>query len=92
MLNHYYCRLGSKSDRKAPQYDLNTPARRTELFSYEQSIFYTIIAAVIALPRTELKAKVVDAPEVLHSTCLPSTRLARRLAGTKACVAYDPAN
>ena len=38
---------------------------RTELFSYEQSIFYTIIAAVIALPRTELKSKVVDAPEVL---------------------------
>ncbi len=38
---------------------------RTELFSYEQSIFYTIVAAVIALPRTELKAKVVDAPEVL---------------------------
>jgi len=31
---------------------------RTELFSYEQSIFYTIVAAVIALPRTELKAKV----------------------------------
>lgn len=38
---------------------------RTELFSYEQSIFYTIISTVIALPRTQLKAKVVDAPEVL---------------------------
>ena len=54
--------------------------RRTELFSYEQSIFYTIIAAVIALPRTELKAKVVDAPEVLHSKSPPAADMLDSLA------------
>ena len=39
--------------------------RSTELFSYEDCIFYTVVTAVATLPRTELKARVVDAPEIL---------------------------
>ncbi|KAK9842468.1 hypothetical protein WJX81_001490 [Elliptochloris bilobata] len=37
----------------------------TELFSYEDCIFYTVVTSVATLPRTELKARVVDAPEIL---------------------------
>merc|ERR1719421_72520 len=37
----------------------------SELFSYERFVFYTVVVASVALPRTELKAKVVDAPEIL---------------------------
>ena len=37
----------------------------TELFSYEDCIFYTVVTAVATLPRTQLKARVVDAPEIL---------------------------
>ena len=37
----------------------------TELFSYEACIFYTVLAAVPTLDRVRLKAKVVDAPEIL---------------------------
>ncbi len=47
------------SDAAAPR------ARSTELFSYEDCIFYTVVTAVATLPRTELKARVVDAPEIL---------------------------
>jgi 26S proteasome regulatory subunit N7 len=36
-----------------------------ELLSYENYIFYTVVCAVVSLPRTELKAKVIDSPEVL---------------------------
>jgi hypothetical protein len=44
---------------------LGLAARRSELFSYEECIFYTIVTSLISLDRVELKAKVVDAPEVL---------------------------
>ena len=37
----------------------------TELFSYETFIFYTVVTSVITLERVDLKAKVVDAPEIL---------------------------
>ncbi|KAL6763621.1 26S proteasome regulatory complex [Haematococcus lacustris] len=37
----------------------------TELFSYQQVIFYVVVTSIIALDRVELKAKVVDAPEIL---------------------------
>ncbi|KAK9817917.1 hypothetical protein WJX72_004298 [[Myrmecia] bisecta] len=37
----------------------------TELFSYETSIFYTVVTALITLDRVALKSKVVDAPEIL---------------------------
>ena len=40
-------------------------ACRTELFTYEACIFFTVVTALITLPRQELKAKVVDAPEIL---------------------------
>jgi len=39
----------------------------SELFSYERFVFYTVVVASVALPRTELKAKVVDAPEILSA-------------------------
>eukprot|EP00850_Spirogloea_muscicola_P006166 SM000029S10461 [mRNA] locus=s29:265978:268049:- [translate_table: standard] len=36
-----------------------------ELFAYEDFVFYTVVTAVISLDRVSLKAKVVDAPEIL---------------------------
>lgn len=38
-----------------------------ELFPYERVVFYAVVTSVIALDRVALKAKVVDAPEVLTS-------------------------
>ncbi len=38
---------------------------RTELFSYETCIFYTVLTTIPTLDRVSLKAKVVDAPEIL---------------------------
>lgn len=38
---------------------------RTELFPYEQCIFYTVVTCLITLDRVTLKEKVVDAPEIL---------------------------
>jgi len=37
-----------------------------ELLTYNTFIFYTVVAAMVALPRKELKAKVIDAPEILQ--------------------------
>lgn len=37
----------------------------TELFPYETCIFYTVVTTLITLERPELKAKVIDAPEIL---------------------------
>eukprot|EP00891_Asterochloris_glomerata_P007406 jgi/Astpho2/7406/fgenesh1_pm.00114_%23_14_t len=37
----------------------------TELMSYEDSIFYTVVTAITTLDRVALKEKVVDAPEIL---------------------------
>eukprot|EP00771_Trimastix_marina_P002620 gnl/Trimastix_PCT/3761.p1 GENE.gnl/Trimastix_PCT/3761~~gnl/Trimastix_PCT/3761.p1 ORF type:complete len:274 (-),score=85.26 gnl/Trimastix_PCT/3761:53-874(-) len=37
----------------------------TELFSYEDFVFYTVVTALNALPRPEIRAKVVHAPEIL---------------------------
>lgn len=37
----------------------------TELFTYERCIFYTVVTSIVSLNRMDLKAKVVDAPEVL---------------------------
>ena len=36
-----------------------------ELMTYDDFVFYTVICSVVTLPRTELKAKVIDSPEVL---------------------------
>ena len=38
---------------------------RSELFSYETCIFYTVLTSVPTLDRVALKSKVVDAPEIL---------------------------
>ncbi len=38
---------------------------RSELFSYETCIFYTVLTSVPTLDRVSLKSKVVNAPEVL---------------------------
>mmetsp|Transcript_19099 Transcript_19099/g.32770 ORF Transcript_19099/g.32770 Transcript_19099/m.32770 type:complete len:387 (+) Transcript_19099:65-1225(+) len=37
----------------------------TELFDYQRVIFYAVVTSIIALDRVALRAKVVDAPEVL---------------------------
>uniref|UniRef100_A0A7S3VTM2 26S proteasome regulatory subunit RPN7 n=1 Tax=Dunaliella tertiolecta TaxID=3047 RepID=A0A7S3VTM2_DUNTE len=37
----------------------------TELFPYSRVVFYAVITSIIAMDRVALKAKVVDAPEVL---------------------------
>lgn len=36
-----------------------------ELVSYDSFVFLTVVSAIVSLPRTELKAKVIDSPEVL---------------------------
>ena len=38
---------------------------RSELFSYERCIFYTVVTSLATLDRVDLKSKVVDAPEIL---------------------------
>jgi 26S proteasome regulatory subunit N7 len=38
----------------------------TELLSYNTFVMYTVFTSVLALPRAELKAKVIDAPEILQ--------------------------
>jgi len=38
----------------------------TELVTYNNFIFYTVVSCLVALPRKELKKKVVDAPEILQ--------------------------
>lgn len=43
----------------------------TELFDYQRVIFYAVVTSVVALDRVALKAKVVDASEVL--TAIDST-------------------
>lgn len=37
----------------------------SELCSYNQFVFYTIVTAVVALDRVALKARVIDTPEIL---------------------------
>ena len=36
-----------------------------ELMTYDEFVFYAVACAVVSLKRTELKAKVIDSPEVL---------------------------
>ena len=36
-----------------------------ELMTYDEFVFYAVVCAVVSLKRTELKAKVIDSPEVL---------------------------
>jgi len=38
----------------------------TELLSYNHFIMYTVLAAMVALPRAELASKVIQAPEILQ--------------------------
>lgn len=38
----------------------------TELLPYNQFILYAVTASVVALPRADLKKKVIDAPEILQ--------------------------
>jgi len=47
----------------------------TELLSYDQCVYYTIILAPVALDRPALKSKVIDSPEILSVIdVLPSAR------------------
>ena len=36
-----------------------------ELMTYEEFVFYAVVCSVVSLKRTDLKAKVIDSPEVL---------------------------
>lgn len=45
----------------------------TELFSYTQLIFYTVVCAAISLDRVALRKRVIDAPEVL--SCIEQVRI-----------------
>ena len=38
----------------------------TELVPYNQFILYTVVTSLVALPRSQLKPKVIDAPEILQ--------------------------
>jgi len=38
----------------------------TELLPYNDFVLYTVVTSLISLPRRELKAKIVDAPEILQ--------------------------
>lgn len=38
----------------------------TELLSYNSFVMYTVLTSLLALPRAELKSKVIDAPEILQ--------------------------
>jgi len=38
----------------------------TELVPYNEFIMYTVVASLVALPRSDLKPKVIDAPEILQ--------------------------
>lgn len=42
----------------------------TELCSYNDFILYTVVTNVLSLPRTTLKKKIVDGPEVRTCPCL----------------------
>eukprot|EP01092_Planopodium_desertum_P016710 TRINITY_DN9400_c0_g1_i1.p1 TRINITY_DN9400_c0_g1~~TRINITY_DN9400_c0_g1_i1.p1 ORF type:complete len:207 (+),score=14.18 TRINITY_DN9400_c0_g1_i1:86-622(+) len=37
----------------------------SELFEYEQFIFYAVLTCIVSLPRVDLKKKTIDAPEIL---------------------------
>lgn len=39
--------------------------RSTELFSYTRCVTYAVLTSLVALERVDLKAKVVDSPEIL---------------------------
>jgi hypothetical protein len=49
----------------------------TELCSYKEFIFYAVITNVLSLPRTALKKRIIDGPEVL--TIMPELPNARKL-------------
>lgn len=42
----------------------------TELCSYNDFILYTVVTNILTLPRTTLKKKIVDGPEVCVCVCL----------------------
>ncbi|BFZ60215.1 proteasome regulatory particle subunit [Saitoella coloradoensis] len=51
--------------------DCATTFTSTELCTYEEVVAWAVVAAVVSLPRTELKTRVIDSPEVL--AVLPPT-------------------
>ncbi|GAQ91206.1 26S proteasome regulatory subunit N7 [Klebsormidium nitens] len=59
--------LATRNFKKAADLFLDSIATftATELFPYKTFIFYTVLTSLITLKRVDLKAKVVDAPEIL---------------------------
>jgi len=56
----------------------------TELCSYNDFVFYTVVTAIVALDRVALKKHVVDAPEIL-AVLGEMPHLERFLTGLYAC-------
>jgi 26S proteasome regulatory subunit N7 len=59
--------MATRDFRKAATLFLDSLSTFTasELCSYNQFVFYTVVTAVVALDRVALKQKVVDTPEIL---------------------------
>eukprot|EP00753_Platysulcus_tardus_P002196 PLAT11621.1.p2 GENE.PLAT11621.1~~PLAT11621.1.p2 ORF type:complete len:393 (+),score=178.52 PLAT11621.1:25-1203(+) len=59
--------LLSRDFSKASKCFLDSVATYTcyEMFSYRDFIFYTVVTNLLTLPRMELKASVIDSPEIL---------------------------
>lgn len=59
--------MSTRSFKQAADRFLDSIATFTtyELFTYQTSIFYTVLTAMISLDRVDLKKKVVDTPEIL---------------------------
>lgn len=79
MLGHVFV-----STQFSPTPHPHFPHTSTELFSYDTAVFYAVATAVATLPRPELKARVVDAPEVLAVTARDAS-LASFVADLHAC-------
>jgi 26S proteasome regulatory subunit N7 len=58
--------LRQRSFRQAAQLFAETLATftSTEIFSYEDLVFYTVVSAIVSLDRVTLKSKLVDSPEI----------------------------
>eukprot|EP01155_Anaeramoeba_flamelloides_P017527 Anaeramoba_flamelloidesa567636_64.p1 GENE.a567636_64~~a567636_64.p1 ORF type:complete len:388 (-),score=109.67 a567636_64:65-1228(-) len=62
----YHC-LKLRQFKKAANFFLDSIATFTanELFDYTKFVYYSVLSSIVSFPRTELKKKVIDAPEIL---------------------------
>ncbi|KAJ6229532.1 26s proteasome non-atpase regulatory subunit 6 [Anaeramoeba flamelloides] len=62
----YHC-LKLRQFKKAANFFLDSIATFTanELFDYTKFVYYSVLSSIVSFPRTDLKKKVIDAPEIL---------------------------